>query len=225
MAAITERESRQIEQANASGRVPVVFIHGLWLLPSSWDNWVGLFEQAGYAALTPASPANDNTPQIVGSAPTGTTIRLYANGSCSGAPIATVSVTALEAGVEVTVADDSTTSFSATATTAAENTSGCSAPRTYVADSSASDTQITVKPAALVKVATADFSFNGTDAGSGIASLECRLDSSAPATGPTSAAPLNLPGLAEGAHTFEVRPIDNADNTDATPATHTWTVD
>jgi pimeloyl-ACP methyl ester carboxylesterase len=57
MAAITERESRQIEQANASGRVPVVFIHGLWLLPSSWDNWVGLFEQAGYAALTPSWPA------------------------------------------------------------------------------------------------------------------------------------------------------------------------
>ena len=39
MATITEREAEQVERANASGRTPVVFIHGLWLLPSSWDNW------------------------------------------------------------------------------------------------------------------------------------------------------------------------------------------
>jgi len=38
MATITERENEQIEAANASGQTPVVFIHGLWLLPSSWDN-------------------------------------------------------------------------------------------------------------------------------------------------------------------------------------------
>ena len=39
MATITQRESEQIERANATGRTPVVFIHGLWLLPSSWDRW------------------------------------------------------------------------------------------------------------------------------------------------------------------------------------------
>ena len=50
---ISERETRQIEQANASGRTPVVFIHGLWLLPSSWDKWVEFFEENGYAGLTP----------------------------------------------------------------------------------------------------------------------------------------------------------------------------
>jgi pimeloyl-ACP methyl ester carboxylesterase len=61
MASITERERRQIEQANASGRVPVVFIHGLWLLPSSWGNWVQLFEEAGYAALTPSWPDDPET--------------------------------------------------------------------------------------------------------------------------------------------------------------------
>jgi pimeloyl-ACP methyl ester carboxylesterase len=54
--AITELESEQIEKANASGRTPALFIHGLWLLPSSWDNWVGVFEEAGYAGLTPAWP-------------------------------------------------------------------------------------------------------------------------------------------------------------------------
>ena len=36
--------------------MPVVFIHGLWLLPSSWDDWVGFFEEAGYAGLTPTGP-------------------------------------------------------------------------------------------------------------------------------------------------------------------------
>jgi non-heme chloroperoxidase len=55
-AAITEREQKQIERANASGKQPVVFIHGLWLLPSSWDRWAALFEDAGYVALTPDWP-------------------------------------------------------------------------------------------------------------------------------------------------------------------------
>ena len=53
---ITDFENDQIEKANASGRMPVVFIHGLWLLSSSWDNWAGAFEEAGYAALTPVWP-------------------------------------------------------------------------------------------------------------------------------------------------------------------------
>src|SRR3954467_9504014 len=56
MAEITEREQRQIDKANSSGKTPVVFIHGLWLLPSSWDNWVGLFEENGYAGVTPSWP-------------------------------------------------------------------------------------------------------------------------------------------------------------------------
>ncbi|HEX5713844.1 MAG TPA: alpha/beta hydrolase [Solirubrobacterales bacterium] len=61
MATITEREANQIEQANASGKAPVVFIHGLWLLPSSWDNWAAVFEEAGYAALTPDWPDDPET--------------------------------------------------------------------------------------------------------------------------------------------------------------------
>lgn len=51
MATITEREAKQIETANAGGRTPVVFIHGLWLLASSWQRWADLFEEAGYAAV------------------------------------------------------------------------------------------------------------------------------------------------------------------------------
>jgi non-heme chloroperoxidase len=58
---IAEREAAQIERANASGLTPVVFIHGLWVLPSSWDRWVTLFEEAGYAALTPDWPDDPAT--------------------------------------------------------------------------------------------------------------------------------------------------------------------
>jgi pimeloyl-ACP methyl ester carboxylesterase len=60
--AITEYEAGQVEAANASGRTPVVFIHGLWLLPSSWDRWAQVFEEAGYAPLAPTWP--DDPPTI-----------------------------------------------------------------------------------------------------------------------------------------------------------------
>jgi non-heme chloroperoxidase len=59
--AISDRESQQVDQANRSGRTPVVFIHGLWLLPSSWNNWVDFFEQNGYAGVTPDWPDDPET--------------------------------------------------------------------------------------------------------------------------------------------------------------------
>jgi non-heme chloroperoxidase len=61
MATITKYEGEQIEKANATGLQPVVFIHGLWLLPSSWDRWAAFFEQAGYTALTPGWPDDPET--------------------------------------------------------------------------------------------------------------------------------------------------------------------
>jgi pimeloyl-ACP methyl ester carboxylesterase len=60
-ASVSERENREIEAANASGNTPVVFIHGLWLLPSSWANWADFFKQAGYAPLTPDWPDDPAT--------------------------------------------------------------------------------------------------------------------------------------------------------------------
>ena len=58
---ITEHEAEQVERANASSAQPVVFVHGLWLLPSSWNRWVTLFEDAGYVALTPGWPDDPET--------------------------------------------------------------------------------------------------------------------------------------------------------------------
>jgi len=58
---ITQQERQQVERANATGRQPVVFVHGLWLLPNSWDRWANVFEAAGYAALTPGWPDDPET--------------------------------------------------------------------------------------------------------------------------------------------------------------------
>jgi pimeloyl-ACP methyl ester carboxylesterase len=61
MATITQGETGQVERANASGKTPVVFVHGLWLLPSSWQNWMDLFEEAGYAPLAPGWPGDPDS--------------------------------------------------------------------------------------------------------------------------------------------------------------------
>jgi len=61
MADITEYETEQIDRANASGKTPVAFIHGLCLLPSSWDRWRTVFEEAGYTTLSPGWPDDPNT--------------------------------------------------------------------------------------------------------------------------------------------------------------------
>jgi pimeloyl-ACP methyl ester carboxylesterase len=57
----TRTTEEQVARANATGHAPVVFIHGLWLLPSSWDRWAAVFEEAGYTALTPGWPDDPQT--------------------------------------------------------------------------------------------------------------------------------------------------------------------
>ena len=62
---ITEHEAEQVTKANATGKQPVVFVHGLWLLPNSWDRWTTVFKRAGYTTLTPGWP---DDPETVGEA-------------------------------------------------------------------------------------------------------------------------------------------------------------
>jgi hypothetical protein len=44
---LPDHETEEIAKANETGRTPVVFVHDLWLLPSSWDRWATVFEEAG----------------------------------------------------------------------------------------------------------------------------------------------------------------------------------
>jgi len=66
---ITEHEAQQIERAKQSGRNPVVFVHGLWLLPSSWDRWAAFFEADDFVALTPGWPEDPHTVQDANASP------------------------------------------------------------------------------------------------------------------------------------------------------------
>jgi pimeloyl-ACP methyl ester carboxylesterase len=58
---LTTAERDEIDAANASGRIPVVFVHGLWLLSSSWQPWRALFEEQGFATLAPGWPDDPET--------------------------------------------------------------------------------------------------------------------------------------------------------------------
>lgn len=60
---VTQWELAEVERANASGLRPVVFVHGLWLLPNSWDGWRKLFEENGYTTLAPGWPDDPRTRQ------------------------------------------------------------------------------------------------------------------------------------------------------------------
>jgi pimeloyl-ACP methyl ester carboxylesterase len=58
---VTKAELKQVDRANKSGKTPVVFVHGLWLLPSSWDRWAKVFEKAGYCGVRPGWPDDPDT--------------------------------------------------------------------------------------------------------------------------------------------------------------------
>ncbi|MEP7286725.1 MAG: alpha/beta hydrolase [Chloroflexota bacterium] len=60
-AEMTPHEQQQISQANDSGLQPVVFVHGLWLLSSSWDSWQTFFHEQGYSPLAPGWPDDPET--------------------------------------------------------------------------------------------------------------------------------------------------------------------
>src|SRR5437870_716820 len=61
MTVLTIHEQQEIDRANTEGKQPVVFVHGLWLLSSSWGNWRQLFEEQGYTTLAPGWPDDPDT--------------------------------------------------------------------------------------------------------------------------------------------------------------------
>ncbi len=113
--------------------------------------------------------------------------------------------------------------FDVRAIDAAGNTDATPASSTWRVDTTAPDTAIDTKPAANFGSTTGNFTFSGADpSGSGVASLQCRLDGGSWTACTT---PKAYTGLADGSHTVDVRAIDTAGNIDASPASYTWTVD
>jgi len=107
--------------------------------------------------------------------------------------------------------------FSVRAIDAAANTDASPASGTWTVDTVAPDTTIATGPSGSVSSTSATFTFTSTESGS---TFQCSLDGAAFAT-----CPLSYSGLAQGSHTFQVRATDAAANTDASPASRTWTVD
>lgn len=80
----------------------------------------------------PASPSTSTTPSIAGQADPETSIKLYREANCTGAVAKTGTAAELSgAGIQVTVAGGSTTTFWATATDIHGDTSACSNPISY----------------------------------------------------------------------------------------------
>jgi hypothetical protein len=148
----------------------------------------------------------------------GSSVSIFSTADCGGVPAAAASAPEFAAGLPSPVADNSTNTFSATATDAAGNSSACSAPVQYREDSAAPETTITRGPKALVKLRPKShrkvyFEFAADDPG---ATFTCSLDS---APWLPCASPSRRVRLKPGLHHFAVRGTDSAGNVDMSPAT------
>jgi hypothetical protein len=114
---------------------------------------------------------------------------------------------------------DGSHTFSVRATDPAGNTDAGPAAHTWTIDASAPNTTITASPSDPTSSTSASFSFTSSEAGS---TFECELDGGGFAS---CSSPEAYSGLAVGSHSFSVRATDSVGNTDASAATHTWTVD
>jgi hypothetical protein len=174
------------------------------------------------SSTSPASPANDNNPKLKGSSEAGSTVALYTADDCSGQAAATGNAAGLAAGLAVSVPDDSTTTFYATATDGAGNASGCSSGLAYVEDSTPPPARIDSGPGGPTSDPRPAFAFSSTDA---TATFTCSVDQGTASFGPCTTASSYRPpaALADGAWTFRARATDPAGN--STIAARTFTVD
>jgi len=168
----------------------------------------------------PSSPANNNQPDVKGTLGAGnpTLVKIYTNPSCSGAPTATGDPSAFTGGgIEINVANDSSTWISAKASNAGGD-SGCSNTITYV-EATPPGTKITSAPPRFTRKTSAAFAFASSEPHSTFA---CRLDAAAYTS---CNSPKAYSRLDDGKHTFRVRAIDRAGNVDPTPAVRRFRVE
>jgi Ca2+-binding RTX toxin-like protein len=117
---------------------------------------------------------------------------------------------------------DGSHTFQVRAIDGAGNVDPTPASFTWTIDTTPPNTTIDINPSNPSNSSSASFSFSGTDSGTGVASFECKLDGGSFGS---CTSPQNYSSLADGSHTFQVRAIDGAGNTDPTPASFTWTID
>lgn len=160
---------------------------------------------------------NDNTPRFDGTAETDSTVEVFAGFTSEGTATAGGGTWSIP---QANALADGVYSITAKTTDAAGNTSGSSGALSITIDTLAPNTSIDSNPSNPSGSTSASFTFSGTDADS-VLTFECKLDAAAfaPCTSPQ-----NYSGLATGSHTFQVRATDRAGNTDASPASFTWSI-
>ncbi len=181
-------------------------------------------------STSPASPANDNNPEVKGSAEAGSTVRLYESPSCGGAIEAQGSAAAFASlGLTATVANDVTANFSATATDQAGNLSGCSTPFPYTevsSDNVPPGASVTAPAAGSVVSATVTVSANASD-NVGVAGVQFLLDGASLGAEDTTA-PYSIQWdtttASNGVHTLQARARDTAGNLGTSSSSVTVTV-
>jgi hypothetical protein len=179
-----------------------------------------------FTGTDPASPANNNSPKILGSAQAGTTVKLYTTSDCSGSPAGTGSdADFASSGIAVSVTDNSSTAFHATATDAGGNTSNCSSDSiTYVEDSAApTGAQITTALPTFGLTTPFTVAWGGaSDSGSGVKSYDAYVRSAPYNGGFTSTSLLDttsgpgsdsFSGSPGNTYCFSVTATDNVGNT------------
>ena len=168
----------------------------------------------------PASPANNNTPVLHGTADALAAVTIYTDSACAGVPAASGVADLLgNFAIPVSVPDDIPTTFYATATDLT-GISGCSSGFTYVEDSTPPpQPTITAHPAEISNDLSPSFSFTDDEAG---VTFKCRLVQGAfpPCTSPTS----YVLSDGDGPYTFFVRAVDTAGN-ESSSTPFTWTLD
>jgi hypothetical protein len=167
----------------------------------------------------PSGRANDNTPELIGSAPGADAVKIFTNSSCSGVPLDTVSAKALTAGVEVHVADNSTTDFAGISVNGKQ--SFCSPPATYIEDSTPPHVRITMGPGAKTRRHRAVFRFADTSGDPAGAQFKCKVDHG---RWKPCHSPLKLRHLGFHRYVLRVRGTDTIGNAEAKPAKRSFKV-
>jgi len=189
--------------------------------PASYTWVVDTAAPAAPVVTTPANGSftNDSTPLVSGTAEPNSTVTVYIDSSSVGTTSADGSGN-WNFNVPSALGDGSHTAKS-TATDGSGNTSVDSNTNTFTVDTTGPNTTITSNPTNPTNSTSASFDFTGSDAGAGVASFECQLDS-----GGFSActSTQSYTGLSDGSHTFDVRAIDTLGNTDPSPASYTWLI-
>lgn len=168
----------------------------------------------------PAGSANDNTPKIVGSAPGADAVKIFTNSGCDGAPVAKVSPGELAAGVELRVPDNSTTDFTGVAVANGKQ-SFCSPSATYVEDSTAPRTRITMGPGAKTRHRKVVFRFADSNGDSVGVRFACKVDRG---KWKFCRSPFKLRHLGYRRHTLRVRGTDAIGNAEAKAAKRSFKV-